>query len=126
MSDTRWKAFERRCAVLLGTRRIPVTGERAGADAETSLFCFQFKKRSVVPGYIRQWLDGIRCAAAARSPQKVGVVVMQLPRRQDLDALVVMSLKDFIDLHGPVRPTPDNHPVHVDEVHPWPSTPVQP
>lgn len=125
MSDTRWKAFERRCAVLLGTRRIPVTGERAGADAETSLFCFQFKKRSIVPGYIREWLDGIRCAAAARSPQKIGVVVMQNPRRQDLDAFVVMSLKDFIELHGPVRPAPEDRPVHAGNGTPAASTPGQ-
>lgn len=31
MPDKGWKKFERRCAQgLLGTRRIPVTGERVG------------------------------------------------------------------------------------------------
>lgn len=99
MSDTGWKQYERRIARLLGTRRIPVTGERGGADAETPVFAFQFKKRATVPRYLIEWLDGIRGARRG----KVGVVVMQLPHRQDLDALVVMSLRDFLDLHGPVR-----------------------
>ena len=32
MADKSWKAFERRLARRVGGRRIPVTGERAGAD----------------------------------------------------------------------------------------------
>lgn len=102
MADTRWKAFERRCAQLLGTQRIPVTGERNGADAETPLFAIQFKKRACVPGYLRDWLTGIRAAAAAR--RKIGIVVMQNPGGQDLDSFVVVSLRDWLDLHGPIHP----------------------
>ncbi len=97
MPNTTWKAFERRLARLLGTERIPVTGERAGADFETPLFAFQAKKRVTVPGYLSDWLDGIRAAR----PDKVGVVIMQLPHRPDRDALVVLSLQDWLDLHGP-------------------------
>ena len=100
MTDMTWKAYERRLAKLLGTQRIPVTGERNGADAETPLFCFQFKKRQTFPGYVAEWLDSIRTNAAMREPAKIGVVVMQRPRRDDLDSLVVMSVRDFIDLHG--------------------------
>ncbi len=82
MPNATWKAFERRLARLLGTERIPVTGERAGADFETPLFAFQAKKRATVPGYLAEWLDGIRAAR----PDKVGIVIMQLPRRPDCDA----------------------------------------
>ncbi len=34
MSDKTWKAFECRLAHDVGTERIPVTGERDGADFE--------------------------------------------------------------------------------------------
>ena len=34
MTDKAWKAFERRLAHDVGTERIPVTGERDGADFE--------------------------------------------------------------------------------------------
>lgn len=113
MADTRWKAFERRVAVLLGTRRIPVTGERDGADFETPMFCFQAKKRKTFPGYVAEWLDLIRRKAGTRAPAKIGVVVLQRPGGADLDALVVVSLRDWIDLHGPSRPV--DEPVHVPE-----------
>jgi len=97
VTDHAWKAFERRVARLLGTNRIPVTGERHGADAETELFAFQFKKRKAFPGYVATWLDQIR----GSRPSKTGVVVMQRPRRDDLDALVVVTLRDWLELHGP-------------------------
>ena len=32
MADKAWKAFERRIAERVGGKRIPVTGERDGAD----------------------------------------------------------------------------------------------
>ncbi|HWP38985.1 MAG TPA: hypothetical protein VNL18_15670 [Gemmatimonadales bacterium] len=97
MADRSWKSYERRCAKLLGTRRIPVTGERHGADAETPLFAIQFKHRQAFPGYVARWLDGIRAAAAPRG--KIGLVVMQRPQHRDLDSLVVLSLRDWIALH---------------------------
>lgn len=103
MSDTRWKAFERRIAVLLGTRRIAVTGERDGADFETPMFCFQAKKRKTFPGYVAEWLDLIHGKGATRTPAKIGVVILQRPRGADLDALVIVSLRDWLDLHGPTR-----------------------
>jgi hypothetical protein len=98
VSNTGWKDRERRIARLLGTQRIPVTGERHGADAETEYFAFQIKSRRTVPAYLSAWVDGIRAAR----PGKVGAVIMQRPHRDDLDALVVITLRDWIDLHGPV------------------------
>jgi len=113
MADKTWKAFERRVAVLLGTRRIPVTGERNGADAETPMFCFQFKKRArQFPRYVAEWLALVCEKAATRAPAKIGVVILQQPRGADLDALVVVSLRDWIDLHGPsgAAPAPEVPP----------------
>jgi hypothetical protein len=108
VSDTSWKAFERRIAAALGTRRIPVTGERAGADLEDGLFVYQAKLGRRCPAYLREWLAGIRFAGAARSPGKVGVVVWKPKGGRDGDALVVLAFADWRDLHGSaVRLTAD-------------------
>jgi hypothetical protein len=82
----------------MGTERIPVTGERAGADAATSMFCFQFKLRRSFPGWLWEWLSGIRSSAAPSG--RVGVLVLKKPRQKDAEALVVLSWKDWCDLHG--------------------------
>jgi hypothetical protein len=98
MADKGWKAFERRMARDCGTERIPVTGERHGADCATALFAMQFKLRRVLPAYLWAWLAGIRTNAQAAG--KVGVLVVKKPRQQDRDALVVLSWQDWLDLHG--------------------------
>ncbi len=99
MTDRGWKQFERRLARALGTERIPVTGERDGADFENALFCYQAKKRQMFPGYVARWLDGVRTRAASRSPAKVGVVILQRPRGRDAGALVVLAFADWLELH---------------------------
>lgn len=99
MADKSWKAFERRCARLLGTARIPVTGlDRNGADCETEALAVQCKLRRGMPVYLLEWLAGIREAARRRG--KAGVVIWKQPRQRDEDALVVMRLADFAALVG--------------------------
>jgi hypothetical protein len=98
MADKAWKARERRMARALGTERIPVTGERAGADCRTEMFAYQIKSRQGQPGYLREWLDGIR--ASGKRNGQIGVVIWQEPRRPDRDALVVLTFADWCDLHG--------------------------
>lgn len=104
MSDRSWKAYERRCARAIGTQRIPVTGERNGADAEDAMFVFQFKLRPKMPSYLRAWLAGIRGAGATRRPEKVGVVVWKPKGALDADAVVLVAWADWVALHGPVGP----------------------
>jgi len=104
MSDRSWKAYERRCARDMGTQRIPVTGERCGADAENALFCFQFKLGRKMPSYLREWLAGIRSAGAARRPEKIGAVVWKPKHAEDADAVVLVSWRDWVALHGTVAP----------------------
>ena len=98
MPDKSWKAFERRMARDMGTERIPVTGERFGADCATGLFAFQFKLRRVIPEWLFTWLAGI--VAHAEPKGKVGVLVLKKPRQKDEEAVVVLRWKDWIDLHG--------------------------
>src|SRR5260370_23732792 len=71
MPDTTWKAFERRLAQALGTGRVtgrvPVTGERAGADFGDGMFGYQAKLGRRCSAYLRDWLAGV-VAAAQRPP----------------------------------------------------------
>ena len=101
MPDKSWKAFERRLAKRLGGKRIPVTGERDGADVDAGPFVYQAKLRRGLPSYLREWLRGI-VAAGERSGGATGVVVWKAPNARDDDAVVVLRLKDWQDLHGDV------------------------
>jgi hypothetical protein len=94
-----WKAYERRVAADLGSQRIPVTGiDRHGADVVTPLFDVQVKLRRWLPAWLWRWMGGI--VATAEAHDKVGVLVLRTPRMDDGDALVVLRIKDWIDLHG--------------------------
>jgi hypothetical protein len=104
MTDHAWKQFERRLARDVASERIPVTGERAGADFEDPRFCFQAKLGRSMPSYLREWLTGIQAAGAARSPQKIGVVVWKPKRTEDADALVIVSWRDWLALTAPLPP----------------------
>ena len=89
-------------AKALDGKRIPVTGiDRDGADVTSDLFAVQVKHGRRRPSYLADWLSGIRAQALA--PQ-VGVVVWCDNRECLEDAVVLMSMKDFVDLHGKVKP----------------------
>ena len=99
--STRWKVFERQCAVLMGGRRRPVTGlDRGDGDVFTPMFEIQCKSRTGQPAYVKRWLAEI-CATAARR-DRIGVIVWKEPIQghQIGDALVIMRFSDFVDLHG--------------------------
>jgi len=83
MSDRAWKALERRLARQLGTHRIPVTGERAGADFADGMFAYQAKLGRRCPVYLG----------------RVGVVVWKPARSPDREALVLLRFEDWRDLH---------------------------
>lgn len=104
MADKTWKAAERTVAEALGGIRIPVTGvDRDGADVITPLLHVQVKHRKSLPGYLRDWLSGIR--KTARQADKVGIVVLHIPGTPYAESVVLMSLSDFKDLHGSVGVT---------------------
>ncbi len=103
MPDKAWKAFERRLATRLGGRRIPVTGERDGADIVAGPFVYQAKLRQRMPSYLWDWLQGIVGAAERQATPASGVVVWKAPNARDDDAVVVLRLKDWEALHGPER-----------------------
>ena len=93
MADRSWKAFERRVAKRVGGRRIPVTGERDGADVDAGQFVYQAKLWRWLPSYLRDWLRGI--AAAGERKNATGVVVWKAPREKDDDVIVILRLADW-------------------------------
>lgn len=101
MRDPGWKQFERRMSRDFGVERLPNTGQRDGSDnAPHPMFCFQFKLRKVIPLIFFDWLAGIVATAARQG--KIGVLVLKTPRKRDIDSLVVLRWKDWVDLHGPM------------------------
>lgn len=101
MPNRPWKSYERRLCRQMGTERIPVTGERHGADGSTELFCFQFKLRRDLPLWLWAWMTGITLTAKAQG--KIGVLVIKRPRQLDSDSLVLVRWQDWVDLHGPPK-----------------------
>jgi hypothetical protein len=100
--DKGWKKAERRMAKDMGCTRIPVTGERHGADFEDGIAAYQVKVRRAIPGWLWDWLSGIRGNAEPRG--KIGVLVLKKPRQRDEEGLVVLTWAAWVDLHGTPKP----------------------
>jgi hypothetical protein len=98
-----WKASERRIATALGGQRIPVTGiDRDGADIVCERFVIQAKLRRSLPAWLWRWLGGI--VATAQPKGKIGLLILRTPRMRDADALVVLRMADWVELHGHTAP----------------------
>ncbi len=93
-----WKAAETRFARDVGHERKPCDGTRAGADFADGLCAYQLKVRKAIPSWLWHWLTGIQ--GDAERVGKIGCLVLKHPRQQDEDALVVLSWRDWVALHG--------------------------
>jgi hypothetical protein len=105
----------------VGTERIPVTGERHGADFEDGIAVYQVKCRKVIPGWLWGWLEGIQ--GTGKGKGKAGCLVLKTPNQRDEDALVVVSWKHWVELHG--TPKESDYMEHLEkcaaEVEAWPA-----
>jgi hypothetical protein len=106
--DRGWKKAERMIAKDCGGQRIPVTGERDGSDVDHPVFCFQLKVRRALPAWLFTWLGGI--VATAQRKHRIGVLVLNLPRRPRRHALVIVRWEDWVSLHGSVPVTSADTP----------------
>jgi hypothetical protein len=100
MTRSGWKAVERRIAEAVGGKRIPVTGERDGADVVARRTCIQVKCRKAIPGWLWNWFAGI---CRVTPPDKIPALVLKWPGMRDDDALVVMRFSDFVPLLNPAN-----------------------
>jgi hypothetical protein len=104
--DRGWKQAERRMARDVGTSRVPVTGiDRHGADFSDGLTCYQLKVRKAIPRWLWDWLSGIQ--GHAKDKGKAGALVLKRPRQKDEDAIVILSWRDWVSLHGSPVPSAD-------------------
>jgi hypothetical protein len=86
----------------MGVERQAVTGERDGADNQPHpRFCFQFKLRGALPDWLWGWLGGIQ--ETAERQDKIGVLVLKQPGMRDDHAIVMLSWKDWVALHGEAK-----------------------
>lgn len=101
MAEKGWKRAERVMAADVGESRIPVTGERDGADfGRVTPFRYQLKVRRALPAWLFSWLGGIVGRAAEDGPAVTGVLVLNRPRHPRRDALVILRWSDWVALHG--------------------------
>ena len=98
MKNGSWKAAERRLARDVGSERKPCDGSRDGADFSDAICDYQLKVRKSIPGWLWTWLTGIQ--GTANRNGRHGALVLKHPRQQDEDALVIVSWKAWVDLHG--------------------------
>lgn len=98
MAYARFKRVEMKFARDMGTERIPVTGERHGADFEDAVGCYQVKSRKSIPSWLWGWLSGIQ--GNAKPKGKAGVLVLHQPGQSRAQSLVVLSWGDWVDLVG--------------------------
>ena len=98
MKARSWKKADTRFARDVGQERKPCDGSREGADFEDALCCYQLKVRRRIPDWLWTWLSGVK--GTAQRSERIGVLVLKHPRQEDEDALVVLSWKDWRDLHG--------------------------
>ena len=112
MKRSSWKAVERKVAKTCGGIRIPVTGlDRDGADVTTEKWAVQVKCRAVLPAWLWAWMGGI--VQTARTTGRTGVLVLKRPGQRTDDALVVMTMKDWVKHLGESVRLPDE-PNHLD------------
>ena len=101
MTDTTWKAAERKHAKALGTERIPVSGrqrDKHGADFEDGLVIYQVKHGYHQPTYLLEWLRGICTTAFLHN--KLGAVIWQKKGGRIKDSLVIVRFEDWVQMHG--------------------------
>ncbi len=106
MSDSRWKATERRIAGLLGGRRVPVSGRGRGdqPDIAHPWLSLEVKDRASLPLWLLDALDQAeRSATAAQLP----VAVLHRAGDRHDHALVVLRLAAFVDWFGDGKPGAD-------------------
>lgn len=92
MADATWKAVERRIAELLGTTREGPTGE---CDAETDRLSLEIKHRTVVSGYLLDWL---KQAEEHCRGERVPVVVIHKKHQPYEDSICMLKLSHLLAL----------------------------
>jgi len=99
MPDRGWKAFERRVAAWFHQgQRIPVTGERDGADIDAAPFWVQCKLRKALS--LRAARSALIRLQAKVPEGDTALLVHKFPGERDTEAVVMMLASEFKGWHG--------------------------
>lgn len=96
-----WKNAEREASKALGGTRNIERGadfKKSAPDIHHPLFSIEVKLRALLPRILRLGLAQAKSYSAVKPP------LLVLRERKSTDALVVMHLKDFVDLLGAITP----------------------
>jgi hypothetical protein len=99
MTDTSWKAHERRTARRLGGTRTGPTGQD-GPDVDAGWLVAECKHRRRLPAWLGDALAKVRGQAG---PGRLGVVVAHEAGARD--SWVILALSDWCDWYGPLPGT---------------------
>lgn len=100
VSNKTWKAAERRVAARFGAKRTGPTG-RDDNDFIHPLIAPEIKYRKTLPAWALQCLEQARAGRSAGG--KTPVTILLGRGMRVTDALVVMTMRDFEDLWGPLQ-----------------------
>lgn len=92
LNRQRGKNTERKLAKLLNAKRVGIMG---GEDCEHPIFSFEIKSRKSFVAV--NWLEQ---AKRNSKEGKIPVVVVHIRGKRYNQDYVILSLKDWIDLHG--------------------------
>jgi hypothetical protein len=110
-----WKNCERRVAVLLGGRRVPVSGRGRGdaPDVEHPELAIEVKSRKRLPAWVE---DALRQAESAVRDGRTPVAVLHQDGQRYADSVVLVRLGDFARLLGRGTGNGERCARHVDAV----------
>lgn len=97
---TTWKRRERQVAAILGGKRTGPTG-RDDVDVQHPLVAVEVKARKALPVWAMQCLEQARSARSAGGKPPIAVLIGRGMRIDD--GLVVITVRDFRDLFGPIQ-----------------------
>lgn len=97
MTDTAWKAFERRVASFIGGERVPVTGRQRGSapDIWHPWLSVECKYRKTLPEWIK---DAMRQAVASKAKvNDLPIVIVGEKGDKVANAWAIVPLEEFRD-----------------------------
>ena len=97
MTDKSWKREERILAQMFGSHRNPNTGEHR-ADINAPGLSIECKKRLALPAWLKNAVQ--QSVRAAQSHETPIVVLSEVVQGKKPQRYVVLTLKDWLDLHG--------------------------
>jgi len=103
MPDKGWKAFERRIGGIFGVSRTPLSGSCSRLTSSDTLHPKLFIEVKVRRGIGPLWRFFRGIEGPAKKEGKFPVLIVKVPKADDLDSIVACRLKDLNIVADSVR-----------------------